>query len=146
MRRFLFDTGVFVYALGDDHPYREPCRAIMENGRRGLLAAEASVELIHEFAYVRLRKGVSRRVAAQDARDIAATSKLHTVQPRDIDRALQLWCEHERLDMRDAIFAAQALNRGIDAILSPDRGFDGIPGLQRIDPADGDAVASLSAK
>lgn len=146
MRRFLFDTGVFVYALGGDHPYREPCRAIMEDGRRGLLAAEASVELIHEFAYVRLRKGVSRKVAAQDARDIAATSKLHTVQPRDIDRALQIWCDHERLDMRDAIFAAQALNRGIDAILSPDRGFEGIPGLQRIDPADADAVASLTAK
>ena len=33
------------------------------------------------------------------------------------------------LDMRDAIFAAQALNREIDAILSPDRGFDGIRGL-----------------
>lgn len=144
MRRFLFDTGVFVYALGGDHPYREPCRAIMEDGRRGLLAAEASVELIHEFAYVRLRKGVSRKVAARDARDIAATSKLHAVQPKDIDRALELWSEHERLDVRDAIFAAQALNRGIDAILSPDRGFDGIPGLQRIDPADADAVASLA--
>ena len=45
--------------------------------------------------------------------------------------------------MRDAIFAAQALNREIDAILSPDRGFDGIDGLQRIDPADVEAVASL---
>lgn len=144
MRRFLFDTGVFVYALGGDHPYREPCRAIMADGRRGLLAAEASVELIHEFAYVRLRKGVTRQVAAQDARDIAATSRLHSVELRDIERALDLWREHQRLDMRDAIFAAQALNRGIDAILSPDRGFDGIPGLQRIDPADAEAVASLT--
>ncbi|MGA8353972.1 MAG: type II toxin-antitoxin system VapC family toxin [Solirubrobacteraceae bacterium] len=144
MRRFLFDTGVFVYALGGDHPYREPCRAIMSAGRRGLLAAEASVELVHEFAYVRLRKGTTRQVAAQDARDIAATSRLHTVEPRDVERALELWCEHEQLDMRDAIFAAQALNRGIDAILSPDQDFDGIPGLQRIDPADAEAVASLT--
>lgn len=47
--------------------------------------------------------------------------------------------------MRDAIFAAQALNRDIDAILSPDQGFDGIPGLQRIDPVDAKAVASLTA-
>jgi hypothetical protein len=62
-----------------------------------------------------------------------------------MELALFLWTEHEQLDVRDAIFAAQALNRGIDAILSPDRDFDGIPGLERIDPADEAAVASLSA-
>ena len=60
-----------------------------------------------------------------------------------MEHALKLWCEHEQLDMRDAIFAAQALNRGIDAILSPDRGFGGIAGLERIDPADAKAVAAL---
>jgi predicted nucleic acid-binding protein len=56
-----------------------------------------------------------------------------------------LWCEHERLAVRDAIFAATALNRGIDAILSPDQDFDDIPGVQRIDPADATALATLSA-
>lgn len=115
----------------------------MSDGERGLLAAEASVELIHEFAYVRLRQGVTRREATLDALDIAGTSRLHVVEPSDIERALDLWSEHERLDMRDAIFAAQALNRGIDAILSPDKGFDGISGLERIDPADAEAVATL---
>ncbi len=115
----------------------------MDDGVQGLISSEASVELIHEFAHVRCRRGVPRALAARDALDIAATSRLHTVTQSDIERALGLWCEHERLDMRDAIFAAQALNRGIDAILSADRGFDGIPGLQRIDPADTEAVATL---
>ena len=77
------------------------------------------------------------------ARDIADMCRLHVVEPSDIERALDLWSDHERLDMRDAIFAAQALNRNIDAILSPDRDFDGIPDLERIDPADTTAVASL---
>ena len=45
--------------------------------------------------------------------------------------------------MRVASPARLGCNRGIDAILSPDKGFDGIPGLERIDPADADAVASL---
>jgi uncharacterized protein len=146
VRRFLFDTSVFVYALGREHPYRDPCRAIMSKGERGLIAGEASIELIHEFAHVRARRGVARATAARDARDIAATSRLHPVDRADVERALALWLEHERLDMRDAIFAAQALNRGIDTILSADRGFDGIPGLERIDPADPDAVASLTAR
>ena len=68
---------------------------------------------------------------------------LHTVDRADIERALDLWVRHQALDMRDAIFVAQALDRGIDAILSADRGFDGIHGLERIDPADADAVATL---
>lgn len=143
MRRFLIDTSVFIYALGGEHPYRDPCRAVMNDGAQGLIAPEASVEMVHEFAYVRSRRGIARGVAARDARDIAATSRLHVVEPADIMRALDLWSEYESLDMRDAIFAAQALNRKIDVILSPDRGFDGIPGLQRIDPADASAVATL---
>ena len=145
VRRFLFDTGVFVYALGGEHRYREPCRAILREVQSRRLGAEASIELIHEFAYVRRRREGSRADAARWAHAIGRSFSLHIVEPRDMDRALDLWCEHERLDMRDAIFAAQALNRDIDAILSPDRGFDGIPGLQRIDPTDTTAVASLTA-
>jgi uncharacterized protein len=143
VRRFLFDTGVFIYALGGEHHYREPCRTILREIGGGLLAGETSVELIHEFAYVRVRRGVARSTAAVDARDIAAMSRLHVVEPSDIEHALSLWCECERLDMRDAIFAAQAINRGIDAILSPDRDFDEVPGLERIDPTDAEAVATL---
>ncbi len=143
MRRFLFDTGVFIYALGGEHHYREPCRAILREVRGKHIAAEASVELIHEFAYVRLRQMGSRDDAAHAAHAIERSLSLHIVEPPDMERALDLWSDYERLDVRDAILAAQALNRGIDAILSPDRGFDGISGLQRIDPADSAAVASL---
>jgi predicted nucleic acid-binding protein len=143
VRRFLFDTSVFIYALGGEHPYRDPCRAIMVMGAEGRLAGEASIELVHEFVHVRARRSGTRATAVVDARNIAATSRLHPVGQADIERALELWTEHERLDMRDAIFAAQALNRGLEAILSPDRGFDGIPGLERIDPADAKAVAGL---
>jgi predicted nucleic acid-binding protein len=143
VRRFLFDTGVFIYALGGEHHYREPCRSILHEMRGGYLAGEASIELIHEFAHVRRRRDVPRLDAVGSARDVADMCPLHTVGPDDIERALDLWCEHERLDLRDAIFAAQALNRAIDAILSPDKGFDGIPGLERIDPADAGAVATL---
>jgi predicted nucleic acid-binding protein len=143
VRRFLFDTGVFIYALGGAHPYREPCRVILREVQDSRLAAEASTELIHEFAYVRLRQMGSRADAARSANTIRRSCSLHVVEPRDIERALDLWGEYERLDVRDAIFAAQALNRAMDAILSPDRGFDGIPGLERIDPADTSAVAGL---
>jgi predicted nucleic acid-binding protein len=104
---------------------------------------EASIELIHEFAYVRSRQGVTRLDAVESTRDIASLCPLHPVSADDIDRALDLWCGRQQLAVRDAIFAAQALNRNISAILSPDRDFDGIPGLERIDPGDAEALATL---
>lgn len=143
MRRFLVDTGVFIYALGGEHRYREPCRLILREVQERRLAAEASVELIHELAYVRLRQVGSRADAVRSAHAVRRSFSLHAVETHDMERALDLWSEHQRLDVRDAIFAAQALNRGIDAILSPDTDFDGITALQRIDPADADAVAAL---
>jgi predicted nucleic acid-binding protein len=145
VRRFLFDTSVFVYALGSEHRYREPCQTILREMRDGKLAGEASIELVHEFAYVRQRR-LTRTDAARWARRIKRACPLHAVDLSDIERALDLWCAHERLDMRDAIFAAQALNRKIDAILSPDSDFDGVPDLQRIDPADTEGVASLMTR
>ncbi len=86
MRRFLCDTGVFVYALGGEHRYREPCRAILREVQSKRLAAEASVELIHEFAYVRMRRVGSRVDAARSARTIRRSFSLHTVEPSDMER------------------------------------------------------------
>jgi len=47
------------------------------------------------------------------------------------------------LDARDAVFAAVALNRGIEVILTTDRAFDEVRGLERIDPSDERAIATL---
>jgi len=58
---------------------------------------------------------------------------------------LWLFETHERVTARDATSAAVALNRGFDAILSADRDFDEIPGLERIDPRDHARVAALLA-
>jgi predicted nucleic acid-binding protein len=50
---------------------------------------------------------------------------------------------HPELDVADCVHAATALNRGLDAILSPDRAFDSVSGLERVDPADREGVAAL---
>lgn len=44
---------------------------------------------------------------------------------------LGLFERSPRLQMRDALDAATALNRDIRLILSPDRAFDETPGLER---------------
>ena len=61
---------------------------------------------------------------------------VHDFDARVLQRALELVGTHERIGGRDAVHAATALVAGIAAIISPDRAFDRVPGLRRIDPAD----------
>lgn len=136
MRRFLYDTLVFVYALGREHPYRDPCRGIVELASAGELGGEASVELVHEFAHVRHRRTGDRSTSAEEARWVGMLCTLHPVELPDLRFALGLFETVDGLGPRDAIHAATALNRGIDAIVTADTAFDAVPGLERIDPRD----------
>ena len=82
--------------------------------------------------------------AAETARMAAGLCRLHPLEANDVLRGIDLFEAHPGLDARDAVFAALALNREIDAILATDRAFDGIDGLERIDPADERALATLA--
>lgn len=143
MRRFLYDTSIFVYALGREHPYREPCREIVRRAAAGDLQGEASADLLQELLHQRARRTGDRIGAAEAARWVAKLVWWHPLEPNDVQRGMDLFENHDDLDARDAIFAALAINRGIDTILAADRAFEGIDGLERIDPADERAVATL---
>ncbi|MEX2448804.1 MAG: type II toxin-antitoxin system VapC family toxin [Solirubrobacterales bacterium] len=145
LRRFLYDTSIFIYALGREHPYREPCREIARQASVGDLQGEASVDLLQELAHQRARRTGDRRDAAKAARSVAKLAWWHSVEPADVQRGIDLFETHESLDAQDAVFAALAINRGIDAILATDRAFDGVDGLERIDPADEKGVAALAS-
>lgn len=143
MRRFLYDTSIFVYALGAEHPYREPCREIVRKAAAGDLQGEASADLLQELVHQRTRRTGDRLGAAKAARNVATLAWWHPLEPDDVQRGIDLFEMHESLGPRDAVFAALAINRGIDAILATDRAFEEIDGLERIDPADERAVAAL---
>jgi hypothetical protein len=51
------DSAVFIYAIGVDHPYRAPCRALVTAMRSGDLVGEASVLAVQEVMHQRLRTG-----------------------------------------------------------------------------------------
>lgn len=134
--RFLFDTSVFVYARGTEHEYREPCRAVIRLAEQGVLTGEASVELVQEYAHILRRRGLNGSDVREQARDVATLCLLHDFTEDDLRLALNLVATHPVLRMRDAVHAATALRRGISVILSADRDFDGITGLERLDPHD----------
>lgn len=135
---------MFVYAVGTEHPYREPCRAVLRRAQAGQLTGEASPDLLQEFLHQRARKTGDRVGAAALTRDVARLCRFDQLTEEDARGGLDLFERYEQLSARDAAFAAFALNREIPAVLSVDRDLDGIAGLQRVDPADGAAVEALA--
>lgn len=136
MSSFLFDTAVFVYARGTEHPYRDPCRHLVDLAGRGLIHGDASLELVAEYAHLLRRRGLAPKTVAKEARQVAALCRLHPVELEDLSVALTLLVGHPRLGVRDALHVATAMRRGIPFIVSPDHDLDDIPGVERLDPMD----------
>ena len=143
MTRVLVDANVFIYALGTEHPYRDACRDVVAALARREIAGETSVEILQEVVHVRRRRRGSADAAARAREILAWDLPVHEFDVDDLERALGLVARDDSLSIRDAIHAAMALNREIRTVLSTDRDFDRIEALNRIDPADGEAVGAL---
>jgi uncharacterized protein len=134
----LLDTTVLAYAVGDEHPLREPCRAVIRDVGAGLLPATTTIEVIQEFAHVRARR---RGRADAEAISLAYVDLLSPlIQPTEADlvRGLELFVRHERLGSFDAVLAAIVLERDhLTGLMSADRAFAAVPGLAHRDPIEG---------
>ncbi|MGQ0480154.1 MAG: type II toxin-antitoxin system VapC family toxin [Pseudonocardia sp.] len=134
MTRFLFDTAVFVYARGTDHPYRDPYRELLRHCQDGSLNGEASVELVQEFGHLLRRRGLDGAAVRDQSLAAAALCRLHEFGVPELRLALSLVASVAGLGMRDAVHAATALRQGISLVVTPDRIFDEVSGLERLDP------------
>lgn len=139
--RELLDSAVFIYAVGAEHRYRQPCRQLLSALEMDALAGEASVLAVEETLHQRARRTGDRVSAVRIARNIMTLCPVHELTTADLLLGLELFAGCRGLDARDALHAATALNQGIARIVSPDSAFDGVPDLERLDPMD--AAAEL---
>lgn len=136
----LLDTTVLVYALGLDHPLRDPCRAVIDAAARGVITVTTTPEVIQEFVHVRARR-CGRVDAAQRGADYAELlDPLVTVQREHLMAGLALFERHERLGSFDAVLAAVALDRSASALVSADTAFGAVAGLNHVAPGDAQAA------
>lgn len=131
----VLDTTVLVYAVGDEHPLREPCRGLIEAVADGRVEATTSVEVIQEFVHVRARRR-DRQDAADRGRELLRLlGPLMAPTDAELATALRLFEEYDRLDMFDAVLAATVMMFGAEALVSADRAFASVRGLTYLDPA-----------
>lgn len=128
------DTAVIMYAAGSDHPLRGPCQRILTQVAEGELDAAVSVEVVQEILhrFVALRRPEQGASIAKDALDLFAP--VLPVTHATMRRMPDLIERHPGLSARDVVHLATCLEEGIGEIVSPDRGFDNVPGIRRISP------------
>jgi hypothetical protein len=131
----VLDTTVLLYAVGAEHPNREPSRRVVAAITEGRVAGSTTVEVIQEFGHVyscrRDRHAavvVARRYAALLAPLLSATTE-------DLEDGLRIYERHPALGCFDSVLAACTIRADPEAFVSTDRGFAGVRGLRHLDPA-----------
>ena len=129
------DTAVIMYAAGAQHPLREPSRRVMSRIGRGELDGVISVEVIQEILH---RSWSMRQMAVGEAQAREALDFFAPVLPIThalMRRVPDLARKYPTLAARDLVHVATCIHEGISEIISPDRGFDQVTELRRIDPS-----------
>jgi predicted nucleic acid-binding protein len=125
-----------MYAAGEAHELRDASqrviRLVRDGQLDGLMSAEVIQEILHRFVAIR-RPEVGARIA-RDALDLFAP--VLPITHGVMDRMPKLVETYPDLAARDLVHVATCLENGLGSILSPDRGFDSIHEIRRIDPTD----------
>src|SRR4051794_18485009 len=101
----LIDANIWMYAVGGDHPYREPCRKFLRRVVAGEVDAIVSVEVLHEILH--RYRSVNRWEFGMRIYDVARESVVRVLPVDDevLDFARGLLSRHLGLMTRDAVHA-----------------------------------------
>ena len=115
------DTNVFMYAVGREHPLREPARSFflvhVESGDVLVTSVEVIQELMHSYVSV-------DRLDTLDAALTLARGRMGTIWPvesADVDLARALVERHPGLGARDLLHVACCQRRGVGRVHTYDR-------------------------
>lgn len=130
------DANVPIYAAGRPHTLKEPCIQVLllaaEHPQAFVTDAEVLQELLHR--YLALGLWPQGRRAFQRFSEVMQ-ERIEAVQAEDVQRAAALADAHGDLSARDLLHAAVMQRLGLRQIVSADTGFDRLPGVVRLDPA-----------
>ncbi len=136
--RFLDTNVILRYLTRDDEAKAQACFQLFQRvkqGREELLTCEA---IVTEVAYVLSSSRGPYHLSHEEIRTrllpILTLRGLKLPQKRVYLRALDLYASSPFLDFEDALAAAHMEQRGVTEIVSYDRDFDRLSGLERVEP------------
>ena len=131
----ILDTNVLIYAVGGEHPLREPARRLIAAIRAGAVLATTSVLVLQEVTYVYARRRGGAEAAALVRSYVDLLEPLLAVEQVHLMTALRLVEKYE-LRPSDALIAAAAVQTSY-LLVTADRAFADVPEVQTVFLADG---------
>jgi predicted nucleic acid-binding protein len=135
MSTVFVDTNVPMYAGGKEHPLRLPCQRVILAIASGEVSAVTDAEVFQEILYRYLHIGAREKgLQVFDLFHRVMMGRILAVGEQEILAARRRAATNPSLGARDLIHAAVMQVNGISAIVSVDRDFDRVQGIERIDP------------
>ena len=125
-----------MYAAGQPHPRKRPCAEVLAlvaaQPQAFFTDAEVLQELLHRYLALHVwpqGRSVFQRFAT------LMRQRVEPVYEVDVESAAALADQHSGLSARDLLHVAVMLRVGATQLVSTDHGFDNLPRIMRLDPA-----------
>ena len=136
--KFLDTNVVLRFLTRDDEARAADCYRLFQRVQQGeeeLLTCEA---VVSEAAYVLSSSRLSYRLTHEEIRErllpVLTLRGIRLPQKRVCLQALDIYAASPFLDFEDALAVAHMEQAGVTEIVSYDRDFDRVPGVQRVEP------------
>jgi uncharacterized protein len=130
----LVDTNILMYAVGADHPHKNPSLDFLQKVADGRVEATIDAEVLQEILhrYRSLRRFDEALSVCQLARDLFPD--VLPITGAVMDQAQIILSKSRTMMTRDAVHAAVVMVHDMDAICSYDEHFDQIDVVRRVTP------------
>ncbi len=126
------DSNVPMYLVGAQHPNKtravQLVAELIRNGERLVTDIEVYQEVLHRYTAIRRTDAIDAAFQSLDA----IVDEVFAFGMPEIRVARTLIDSVDGVSARDALHVAIMRSNRVDRILSFDRGFDAIPGIERV--------------
>jgi len=126
------DSNIPMSLVGADHPLKARARQLAEDavaaGEPLCTDAEVLQEILHRYRALNRPDMIDPAFSAV----LGIVDVVYPIELRDVERARRVLRTSPERSARDAIHIAVMQARDVGRVMSFDRGFDGLPGIERI--------------
>lgn len=126
------DSNIPMYLVGAPHPHKVDAQRMLEEAvasrRRLVTSAEVLQEILHRYV------AIDHTEAIQVALDavLGVVDEVFPIERVDVERAKDVLDGIPGFSARDALHVAVMRRREVGTVLSFDRAFDRVPGIERL--------------
>jgi len=125
------DSNIPMYLVGAPHPHKADAQRLLERcvleRERLVTDAEVLQEILHRYVSIDRRRAIAPAFEAL----LSVVDEVLPVELETVTRARDLVLAVAGASARDAIHVAAMERRGLETIMTFDRGFDAFPGIRR---------------